>query len=39
MSGNYDSQLADEDSVNAEKSRYEFEQERELDLEDRAEEY
>jgi len=36
---NYDARLADEDSVNAEKSRYEREQEEWLIKEDMAEEY
>lgn len=36
---NYDARLADEDSVNAEKLRYEREQEEELIKEDMAEEY
>lgn len=38
-SENYDTWLSDEDSVNAEKSRYEREQEEWLIKEDMAEEY
>ena len=36
---NYDSWLEDEDSVNADKSRYECEQQEELIKEDMAEEF
>ncbi|WP_363473563.1 hypothetical protein [Companilactobacillus musae] len=36
---NYDSWLSDEDSINADESRYEREQQEELIKEDMAEEY